>query len=749
MGMRRRDFLKVAATSATGAVLFAGCGRIGDGVPESEFKIAQPVFNTNDWVYGRDAWFATAAPPDQGGYGLIVRVFEGRAKKVDGNPDFPGIHGKSDARAQALVQELYHPDRLSGARRATSRGSGQFQTIPWDSALQEVAQILREAGGEHAVLITGRLNASQAAIVAAFRKATGIRHAVLEPDEFVVLRTAIRRLFGVSTLPIPDLANARFLLNFSADFLHGWIAPVALAHAYGEFRQGKPGQRGLYYHVGPRLSGTAANADRWFPIIPGSEGLVALAIAQVLSTEGKAPQDRLDPYLTALGLDATRLASDYAPERVAPATGLSAEQIRELAHALVEHQPAVVIAGTSAAAATNGLFNLVATFGLNWILGSVNQPGGLLLNPEPPLPDLRVPDDAILSLRGWTELFEQIRAGAISTVLVYRANPVYALPSASGAREALQAAKHVVSFSPFLDETTTLADLVLPDQAWLEQWGLSVPDPGPGFAAVAIQQPVVAPFLDARAFGDVLLDLLRLLGQDQPWSTQEQATKALALQLRSLGRGSVTATNDKEFLVTLQARGGWWDEQSRATGSAPSAAAVQPREPAFAGEQNQFPYVLHPYPLPSLGYGELAHLPWLQGLPEPISTNVWQTWIEVSQATADELGLHTGDLVRVLTPQGVAELPVYVNPATQPGIIAIPFGQGHTAYTRYAEGRGVNPATLVAPETEPDTGTFAWAATRCRIEKTGRRARLARFEGMVPAFQLEEFPIVRVMAPKA
>lgn len=63
--MRRREFLKVAATSATGAVLFAGCGRIGDGVPQTEFQIAQPVYNTNDWIYGRDAWFATAAPPSK------------------------------------------------------------------------------------------------------------------------------------------------------------------------------------------------------------------------------------------------------------------------------------------------------------------------------------------------------------------------------------------------------------------------------------------------------------------------------------------------------------------------------------------------------------------------------------------------------------------------------------------------------------------------------------------------------------
>lgn len=746
--MRRRDFLKVTATSATGAVLFTGCGRIGDGVPETEFKIAQPVYNTNDWIYGRDAWFATAAPPEQGGYGLIVRVFEGRAKKVDGNPNFPGIFGKSDARAQALVQEVYHPDRFSGPQRATRRGSGQFQPLSWDSALQEAAQILREAGGEQALLITGRLSVSQAASVADFRKVTDIRHVILEPDEFVVLRRAMQNLFGVNTFPVPDLARSAFLLNFSAEFLHGWISPVQLARAYGEFRQGRPGQRGLYYHVGPRLSATAANADRWFPIIPGSEGLVALAITQVLLAEGAVPADRVRSYLPVLGLDEGRLNSEYTPEKVAEASGLSAEQIRELAHALIRYQPAVVIAGTTAAASTNGLFNLTAAFGLNLLLGTLNEPGGLLLNPEPPLAELQVPTDAFLSFTDWANVFEQIRSGAIRSVLLYRANPVYSLPPALGATEALRAAQYVISFSPLLDETTQWADLVLPDQAWLEQWGLQAPDPGPGFATIAIQQPVVQPFVDARAFGDTLIQLANQLGHTLPWTTQEAATKWLATQLRQLG-GNIQAPDDKAFLVQLQAQGGWWDEQKRGTGKIGTNTIATARPPSFAGDAGQYPHLLLPYPSPFLGYGELAHLPWLQAMPEPISTNVWQTWVEVAQRTADELGLTTGDVVTVTTPQGTVELPVYVNPAGQPGIIAIPFGQGHTAFGRYAEGRGVNPLTVVAPETDPDAGTLAWAATRCRIEKTGKRTRLARFEGNVPAFQLEEFPIVRVTPPEA
>lgn len=745
--MRRREFLKVAATSATGAVLFAGCGRIGDGVPQTEFQIAQPVYNTNDWIYGRDAWFATAAPPEQGGYGLIVRVFEGRAKKVDGNPFFPGTLGKSDARAQALVQELYHPDRVAGPHRAATRGSGQFQPVTWESAIQDLAALLRDAGGQRTVLITTRPSNSQMAIIAALQRVTGLRHVIWEPDEFVALRIAVHQLFGTWTLPLPDLANAAFLLDFSADFLHGWIAPVPLARGYGEFRQGRPGVRGLYYHVGPRLSGTAANADRWFPVAPGTEGLVALAIANVLLAEGAIPRERFTPYLVSLGLDEARLSGDYTPERVAPLSGLTADQIREIAHALAEHQPAVVIAGTSAAATTNSLFNLIATLGLNHLLGTVNQPGGLLLNPDPPLPELRIPPEAILTQQQWADLFQQIQAGAITTVLIHRANPVYALPPSLGVVEALRAAQHVVSFSPFIDETSQYADFILPDQTWLEQWGLVVPDPGPGYAAVTIQQPVVQPFVDSRAFGDVLIQVGAQLGQPLPWGSQEEATKTLALQLRQLGGGNIQAPDEKQFLVSLQAQGGWWNEQTRGTGTAPAAVAVQPSEPMFAGDATQFPYYLVPYPLPSIGYGELAYLPWLQGLPEPISTNVWQTWLDVAQQTADELGLSTGDVVRLVTPQGTVELPVYVNPAGMPEVIGIPFGQGHTAYGRYAQDRGINPLTVVATQMASDLGTLAWCATRCRIEKTGRRARLARFEGMVPAFQIEGFPIVRVMPP--
>ena len=175
--------------------------------------------------------------------------------------------------------------------------------------------------------------------------------------------------------------------------------------------------------------------------------------------------------------------------------------------------------------------------------------------------------------------------------------------------------------------------------------------------------------------------------------------------------------------------------------------APDPADPQFAGDPNDFPFYLLPYPTNGLDYGQFAHLPWLQALPEPISTNVWTTWVEVNPVTGNDLGMATGDVVLVETPNGSFEVPVYINPAAPRDVLLIPMGQGHQFYTRYAEKRGVNPFEIVAPQADSSTGALAWAATRARISTVGRKVRIPRFEGSVPAYQLEEFPIIQVTGP--
>src|SRR6478672_8951363 len=96
-----------------------------------------------------------------------------------------------------------------------------------------------------------------------------------------------------------------------------------------------------------------------------------------------------------------------------------------------------------------------------------------------------------------------------------------------------------------------------------------------------------------------------------------------------------------------------------------------------AGDAAQFPFMLHVYPSQAFSDGRTAHLPWLQEMPDPMTTVMWGSWVEVSPQAAEKLGVHEGDVLKVSSPQGSLELPVYVYPGLRPDVIAIPVGQGH------------------------------------------------------------------------
>lgn len=730
--MRRRDFLKLLTVSTTGAVLFTGC-KLG-GYEDREFQKQSPVEHPADLPFGRDNWYATAFPSIGGGIGVIVRVFEGRAKKIEGNPDFPLNVGKTGPRAQAIVQEVYHPDRIDGPMR---RNGNSFERISWSDAIAEVAELVSNAGSP--LLVTEPISGAIARVAGEFAEGAGARHVVYEPDEFVVLRAAMQRVFGTDRFPGLDLANAGSLVSFGADFLHNWISPVQFSVGYGELRQGGNGTRGSYFHVGPRLSDSAASADRWYPCAPGSEGHIALAVAYTMVEEGMTTEDRASEVFGGITL------SDYTPDAVAADTGLSAEQIREIARELGRNAPSIAIAGGSAAAHTNGLFNVAAVFALNYLTGSVNTEGGIRLNPGSPDPEVIPNKIGGASYTEWDQLIEEMIAGDVDLLMVHKANPAFGLPLASRFQEALDQVSTVVSFSSFMDETTRHADLILPDHTTLEQWGLDVPDPSPGYELVSVQQPVVEPFVSSRNFGDSLIRISNEADLSFSWSSMENAVRDLGAALADVGRGLPEQASDpREFFLEMQTQGGWWDEES-VMDEAPSGPEdmPSPSEPQFAGDESEYEFFLLPFPTNSWEYGETANLPWLQGMPDPITTAVWTTWVELNPNTAEEMGVQLGDMVRIESSSGSIEVPVYVNPAAPPHVAAVPIGQGHTEYSHYAEDRGANPIEIVAAQTETETGALAWAATRVRIEPMNERIRFPRFERQLP-FQIEENPIVQV-----
>lgn len=759
-GIRRRDMLRWAIASAGGAVVFTGCERLG--IPEQELHVQSPIHIPEDVLVQGDAWYATVCRQCPAGCGTIVRVFEGRAKKVEGNPDYPVNYGKLCARGQSSVQELYHPDRLSRPLlRRGERFTGPLEPVTWDQALDELVRRLRAAGGTRGstVFITDPLRGHEALVVRRFVEAFGAQHLTFAPLEDAVYIQALGQVFGSPTPPEFDIANARFILSFGADFLSTWQSPVRYNRGYGQFRQGRPGTRGYFVHVDSRFSMTAANADEWLRVRPGTEGALALSLAQVIISEGlgePAAAQALTDGRGAAALDA------YRPERVAEVTGVSAERIRSLARTLARER-GLVIGGGSAGAHTNGLFNLTAILALNHLVGNVGRPGGVMLNPDRPLAELP-PFIPPATLAEWEGFVQQLRgAGRPAVLWVHRANPVYGLPQATGFAEAVRQVPFIVSTTQFLDETAALADLILPIHNPLEEWGSDVPVPGPGFQVVGFQQPVVRPFFEhlvpqgggTRSFTDLLLAVAEELGgpvqQALPWASTYELLRESARRLFETGRGPIRANDFESFWVKLLAAGGWWDEGSRVP-AAPTAPAVTlpatAREPRFAGAEAEYPFYLVPFPLLSLNDGRGAHLPWLQATPDPLTTVTWATWVEISPQTAKELGIREGDVVQVESLQGTLKAPAYIVPPLPRDVIAIPIGQGHTAYTQFAKDRGANPLAILAPQKDEATGALAWAATRVRLRKVDRRQRLPKLEGNLPGMttnlQMEDFPVVQV-----
>ncbi|MFW6074641.1 MAG: molybdopterin-containing oxidoreductase family protein, partial [Chloroflexota bacterium] len=635
----------------------------------------------------------------------------------------------------------YHPDRIRQPMRLIgSRGSGNYEPIRWDDAINELVRILDEAAGEEIYMLSEPLSGAVRQVSDRFINGLGGTRVTYQTLEQANLRAAIQRVFGSDQLPYIDLGNAQYALSFGADFLHSWISPVNLSRGFGQMRRhSEESPRGTLVHVESRLSGTATSADRWLPVRPGYEGMVALAIAGVIVDEGMV--DDTSEFESVM--NGTDLPS---PEDVAEQSGIDAETIREVAQQFAESPASVAFGGGSAGAYTNGVANLTAIYALNLLAGNVNSEGGIYINSnlDGDLEEWGVEPAATAGQM--QSLIQTLNDGGVGALLLHQANPVYGLPSAMEFDAALRRAGSIISFSRYLDETSVFADLILPDHVPLESWGSMVPDPMPGYPTIGFQQPVVLRFYDTYQFGDVLLSAAEELGlaEDLPWATMEEVVREQAEVLREAGGGNISATgNTTEFWTELIQTGAWMDEEAEAPAAEPDGGMPDMADPQYGGDEGEFPFHLVPFESVSLGAGEFAHLPWMQSLPDPITTVAWASWVELNRETAEDLDVSTGDYARVISPVGELDVRVYVNRATPPNVVSIPMGQGHTFGGRYSEGRGINVLDLLDPLTDEETGSLAWASTRVRLERVGSFEKLPVLEGVVEAESPDDYEIIR------
>jgi anaerobic selenocysteine-containing dehydrogenase len=336
---------------------------------------------------------------------------------------------------------------------------------------------------------------------------------------------------------------------------------------------------------------------------------------------------------------------------------------------------------------------------------------------------------------GWSSLFSTSDPN-LGAVLIHNSNPAYFAPAYL---DKIKEAPFICSFSSFMDETTALADLILPDHSYLESWDLRATQVGIADVAFTLARPIVGPEFNTRQTADVLMALARELNdtgaQPLTFETAEQAVRQSAAELRKLP-GSITAETAEDFWKLFTERGVWVGKPPQPNNQArehdwfvTSAMAEQKGPDIPPPNIEDYTYTLIAYEHATLGFGDEANLPVLQELPDQMTSVMWGSWVEINPKTADALGINDGDTVEVETPYGSLRAPAVIYPAIRPDTIAIPYGQGHTAYGRYAKGRGANAAVLdpimFRPGPVPHIG-------RANVTKVEGEAKLARFGTSLP-----------------
>ena len=713
----RRDFLKLASVGAATTAILTGCG------PASRYVTREPYTQMPEYTYnGQSTYYATTCRECAAGCGLVVRTMQGRALKVEGNKNHPVNLGKTCVRGQATLHGLYNPDRVQDPAKQSKRGSRDFSSMDWDAAIAVVADALKNTDPAGVAFLMGMAPDHLFDLVSDLAKAVGaptpIRFGALGMFEArATLGKAVENLFGQAAMPFFDLGKSDLVFSFGANFLETWLAPVAFTRGFANMRRGGGHGRGTLVHFEPRMSQTASKADMWIPITPGTEGLVALAIGRIAAEARGATSAAFE---------------NVDVEAIASASGVSAEKLDELGKLFASADAALAIPGGAALAHSNGLETAEAVLALNALVGGLGRAGGVSLAPLAPM---QTEFSRPANMAEMADFVEKMKGGKVKTLFIHGVNPVFELPKSLGFEDALKSVQTVISFATFPDETAMQADYVFPDHHGLESWGYQRVAAGSSQSALSGAQPVVSPYYNTRATADVFLAAAASAGgalaQALPFKDEVEFIQSKLVALVGEGDGYFGAPEINTFTAYFQQYGGWWktvEELSTPSGDV-LGKAIKVGEARFAGEGE---FYLHPFVSPVLGEAG-ANKPWLQEVPDPTTTVMWGSWVEIHPETAHELGVDNDDVVLITSEAGAVEAVVYKYPAIRPDTIAMPFGQGHSAYGRYAEGRGSNPADLFGEQVN-GAGDLAFAGMRVKVEKTGKTYPLARLESRMGVY---------------
>ena len=676
------------------------------------------------------------------GCGIRIRKVNKRAIKIEGQPGSPGSNGNACILGLSGLQLLYGPNRIKGPlKREGVRGNSQWKSISWEAAIAELAEkingIIKTKGGSSIACIT---NSDQGILANMFRRFT---NACGSPNYFAMpsiedaYDTTMHLMHGTRARVGFDFENSNYVLSFGSGVLDGWGPSVQMFKTRSAWKDHKV----KFVQVEPRLSNTAAKADQWIAIQPGTEVALALGMAHVIIKESLHHQNFIKRY--AFGFhdwvdqDGKKhqgfkqlVEKEYSPAQVQTITGIPAQTIATLAKEFAGASNSVAICGRGAGNTPGGQQEFMAVHALNALTGNINKPGGIWVLPaddcsfRSPLKKCAENQDRVdgagkdypaqYLLTRLPQIINKAKKSPIQALLTADANPLYNLPDVKEVRKAFNKIPLIVSFASHWNETAAHADLILPQHSYLERYEDVRTPMGAVHSRIGLAKPVVKPLLNTRHSGDVLIQLAQKMGLTKtfPWKTYQAAlTAKLGKDWKDL--------QQKSFIVKKSMPPAW-DRAFQTTfkkfefipGAFKSQELFKPLVMKGKGK-----VTLIPYDSMRLAAGKTSNTPFLTKTVEDTVLKNDVVFIEINPKTARSLGLKQGCAVRLSTVYGTAKVRINLFDGIMPGIVALPRGLGHTGIDPYLAGKGVNINELMGPLTDPVSGLNAAWGIKAKLEK--------------------------------
>jgi anaerobic selenocysteine-containing dehydrogenase len=690
--------------------------------------------------------------------GLDVTVEGGRILYVEGMQEHPANGGRLCAKGLASAQLVTDPHRLkTPLRRVGERGSGQWEAISWDQALDEIAEKLLAIRDEFGPEYVGYYRGQAPGWVTNYNYVIRFMNAWGSPNIFTHahLCFAPRAIAHAATFggfPEPDYEHTNCIVLFGYNPVY--TSPVNYAPRI--IRAKERGAKLIV--VDPRFTNTAAKADLFLQPRPGTTGALVLALIQVIIEEGLYDADFIREWT--IGFEQLRdLVQDYTPEKAEAITWVSAGKIRQAARTMATTKPAVVVDGNGLDQHTNTVQTVRTTSILRALMRTVDEPGGSVLVPPLPFVDVQLRGDRPKNLDdkavfqyplyyGWgltmtgVEMTDAIASGRphpIKALLVQGGDPVAVLSETDTVREILKDAELLVVHDLYHTATGQIADLVLPAASFLERDLILYYRYRPSADAnlIAMQNQCVPPVGESKSDLDFVFSLARRVGLEDyfPW---ERVSDAFDWELAANGidvawlrehPGGYQRKYDPGELYRKYERLGFFTESKRIEfvsasfaekGLDPLPTFVEPAASPVATPElaEEYPFVCST----GLKLGIHTHtqfrtLPWIREIePDPFA--------EIHPRTAEELGIEEGDWITVTSPKGEIHARARITGAVHPRMVFVTHGYGEP----YAEEEiGVGEADLpnvITSEVERDpvsgaTGNRSFLCKIARAEQAG------------------------------